>query len=79
MFRDRSRISKVARVKDGAAMFPKSQSWSLLALGLCDVLFAASLIGPSHKLKMPGKVDQMYFLLTNLDKFFQIKITQLHF
>ena len=26
MFRDRSRISKVARVKDGAAMFPKSQS-----------------------------------------------------
>ena len=55
MFRDRSRISKVARVKDGAAMFPKSQSWSLLALGLCNVLFAASQIGPSHKLKMPGK------------------------
>ena len=55
MFRDRSRISKVARVKDGAPMFPKSQSWSLLALGLCNVLFAASLIGPSHKLKMPGK------------------------
>lgn len=55
IFRDRSRISKVARVKDGAAMFPRSRSWSLLALGLCNVLFAASLIGPSHKLKMPGK------------------------
>lgn len=55
MFRDRSRISKVARVKDRAAIFSKSQSSSLLALGLCNVLFAASLIGPSHKLKMPGK------------------------
>lgn len=55
MFRDTSRISKVARVKDRAAIFSKSQSWRLLALGLCNVLFAASLIGPSHKLKMPGK------------------------
>lgn len=55
MFRDRSRISKVARVKDGAAIFPRSQSWSLLALGLCNVLFAASLIDHSHKSKMPGK------------------------
>ena len=40
MFRDRSRISKVAIVEDGAAMLPKT--FEEMALGLPNVLFAAS-------------------------------------
>ena len=38
MFRDRSRISKVAIVKDGAAMLPKT--FVEMALGLSNVLTA---------------------------------------
>ena len=41
MFRDRSRIRKVAIVEDGAAMLPKT--FEEMALGLPNALFAAFL------------------------------------